>query len=371
MQISCTNCHQPYPQQGVPYRCPNCGGIYDYTTPFIYDTASIEPGLPGIYRYCHTFGFPQGLAPVSLGEGETPLVWAQAFGRQVAFKCDFLNPTGSFKDRGTAVLLGILRSRGVTLALEDSSGNAGASFAAYAARAGISARIFVPESASGYKRAQIEMYGAQLVAVPGPRSNATEAVLGVLSEPGNQAVYASHAYLPFNLPGYATLAYELVAQLGIAPGSILLPAGQGGLLLGASLGFQAMKNAGVIAQIPWIVGVQARACAPLWALATYGASGLAWVVEAPTLAEGICVRHPVRGDAVLQAVSASGGRFLAVDEDELLPGRAALAHLGLYVEPTSAVVWGALAQVINTLPEPVVVVLTGSGFKYADPLIFL
>jgi threonine synthase len=215
------------------------------------------------------------------------------------------------------------------------------------------------------------MYGAQLVAVPGPRSNATEAVLGVLSEPGNQAVYASHAYLPFNLPGYATLAYELVAQLGIAPGSILLPAGQGGLLLGASLGFQAMKNAGVIAQIPWIVGVQARACAPLWALATYGASGLAWVVEAPTLAEGICVRHPVRGDAVLQAVSASGGRFLAVDEDELLPGRAALAHLGLYVEPTSAVVWGALAQVINTLPEPVVVVLTGSGFKYADPLIFL
>jgi threonine synthase len=366
MQIQCTNCRQPYPSKGASHRCLNCGGIFDYSSPFTYDPASIEPELPGIWHYRHTFGFSQDLQPLSLGEGDTPLIWAPAFGRLVAFKCEFLNPTGSFKDRGSAALVGFLSSRQVKIALEDSSGNAGASFAAYAARAGLQARVFVPESASGPKRAQIEMYGADLVAVPGPRSNAAEAVLGVLDEPGNQAAYASHAYLPFNLPGYATLAYELVAQLGCAPGSVIVPTGQGGLLLGACRGFQALKNAGLIARLPQMIGVQARACAPLWALATYGPSGLSWVAEAPTLAEGIRVRFPVRGDAVLQAVATSDGGFLAVDEEEILPGRAALARLGLYVEPTAAVVWGALAQVCQRLPEPVVAVLTGSGFKYVD-----
>ncbi len=95
-------------------------------------------------------------------------------------------------------------------------------------------------------------------------------------------------------------------------------------------------------------------------------SGLAWVAEAPTLAEGIRVRLPVRGDAVLQAVAQSGGSFLAVDEEEIMPARDALARLGMYVEPTSAVVWGALAQVSRELPDPIVAVLTGSGFKASD-----
>ena len=350
----------------MPHCCQNCGGIFDYTSHFIYDAASIEPGLPGIWRYRQTFGFSQDLELLSLGEGDTPLIWGPAFGRQVAFKCEFLNPTGSFKDRGSATLVAFLRSRRVTVAVEDSSGNAGASFAAYAAQAGIQARVFVPDSTSGPKREQIEMYGADLVAVPGPRSTATDALLRVLNAPGNEAAYASHAYLPFNLAGYATLAYELVAQLGCAPGCVLLPTGQGGLLLGVSRGFQALTSAGVISHIPSIFGIQARACAPLWALVTYGAAGLGWVTEAPTLAEGIRVRIPVRGDAVLEAVAASGGDFLAVDEDEILPGRDALARLGLYVEPTSAVVWSALAQISQHLPEPVVVVLTGSGFKYVD-----
>lgn len=127
-----------------------------------------------------------------------------------------------------------------------------------------------------------------------------------------------------------------------------------------------MKDAGLIAHLPCMIGVQARACAPLWALAHYGPSGLAWVAEAPTLAEGIRVRLPVRGDAVLQAVAQSGGSFLAVDEEEIMPARDALARLGMYVEPTSAVVWGALAQVSQELPDPIVAVLTGSGFKASD-----
>jgi threonine synthase len=154
----------------VPYKCPHCGGIFDYGEPVSYDPAPVESSQPGVWRYRRSFGLPPEVEPVSLGEGGTPLVWAEAFGMPVAFKCEFQNPSGSFKDRGSAVIAGFLKSRGVTAAVEDSSGNAGASFAAYAARAGIQARIFVPDSASGPKKRQIEAYGAQVVRIMGPRS---------------------------------------------------------------------------------------------------------------------------------------------------------------------------------------------------------
>jgi threonine synthase len=320
----------------------------------------VEESLPGIWRFRHTFGLDEPAPVVSLGEGNTPLVWGEAAGHRVAFKLEYLNPTGSFKDRGSAVLASFVLSRGIDSALEDSSGNAGASFAAYAARAGLRARVFVPDSASGPKRAQIEAYGAELVRVMGPRSNAGEAARRA-AESGS--AYASHAYLPFNLPGYATLAYELVEQLGEAPGTVLIPAGQGGLLLGVARGFDALLQAGRTERLPVLCGVQARACAPLWAVFTYGAAGLPWISEGETLAEGIRISHPLRGDAVLQAVAKSQGAFLAVDEVEILLGRDELALQGFYVEPTSAVIWPALLQLPDGIPDPVVAVLTGSGFK--------
>jgi threonine synthase len=360
--IHCTNCHQSYPDEGTPYRCPRCGGLFDYATPLVYDPSQVDPEQPGIWRYRHALSLPEKAPVVSLGEGRTPLVWGQAFNMQVAFKCDYQNPSGSFKDRGSAALVSFLCSRGVSSAVEDSSGNAGASFAAYAARAGMKARVYVPDSASGPKRQQIEAYGAEVVSIPGRRSNAAEAVRRAAD---GGAVYAGHAYLPFNLPGYATAAYEIVEQLGSAPGTVIVPAGQGGFLLGMARGFDALLQAGAIDNIPVLVGVQARACAPLWALFSYGPAGLAWVTEGQTLAEGIRVSHPLRGDALLQTLAAHKGMLLAVGEEEILPGYEALAHLGIYVEPTSAVVWSALEQVTGRVPEPVVAVLTGSGLKWS------
>jgi threonine synthase len=297
-----------------------------------------------------------------LGEGATPLTWAKAFKREVAFKAEFLNPTGSFKDRGTAVLLAFLRSRGVNAAVEDSSGNAGASFAAYAARAGMKAAVYVPAAASGPKRRQIETYGAELHPIPGSRSDVSEAVLKA-ADAG--VAYASHAYLPFNLPGYATAAYEIYEQLGGAPSAVLTPAGQGGLFLGLYRGFDALKRAGLIPSAPHIVGVQARACAPLWVMASVGFSGMGFVTEGQTLAEGVRVRYPLRAGEIRQVVEAGQGSFVAVDEADILPGRDELAHRGLYVEPTSAIVWSALEQVHRKFPDPVVVMLTGSGYKSA------
>jgi threonine synthase len=356
MRIVCLNCGRPYPEEKTPHKCPICGGLYDYLDPLIY--GDVDPNKFGVWRYASSID--QNIPPVSLGEGDTPLLSANAFGRKVFFKCEYANPTGSFKDRGTTTLVSYLRSRGVTEAIEDSSGNAGASFAAYTARAGIKARVFVPEAASGPKRKQIEMYGAELVTVPGPRSRASEEVQ---KEADGGMVYASHAYMPFNIPGYATCAYEIFEQLGKVPGAVMVPAGQGGLLLGIGRGFQSLLIAGMIPRLPVIIGVQASVCAPLTALSRMGLIGLNFITEGTTLAEGVRVLDPLRANAVLKVSSESAGRFVAVDEEFILSGRDALAHLGFYVEPTSALVWQAIKETISDLSDPVVVILTGSGYK--------
>jgi threonine synthase len=333
-----------------------------------FDPAQVDPSQPGIWRYRHAFaGIPESFAGVSLGEGATPLVWSEAFGRQIAFKCEFLNPTGSFKDRGTSVITTFLKSRGVTAAVEDSSGNAGASFAAYAARARMKAGIYIPAAASGPKRQQIELYGAELHAIEGSRSDVTRALEQAIQPVSGmeQIAYASHAYLPVNIPGYATAAYEIFEQMGCAPSAVIVPAGQGGLLLGLYRGFNALRRAGLAASIPHIVGVQARACSPLWVLSTAGMSAFGFITEGQTLAEGVRVKSPLRAGTILQMVDSGHAEFVAVDEIDILRGRDELAKRGLYVEPTSAITWSALEQVYERLPDPVVLMLTGSGYKYS------
>ena len=356
MRLTCMDCGNPYPKQQTPYKCPRCGGMFDDLDPIRWQAA--DPQQAGIWRYGPTLG-PTAVR-VSLGEGNTPLVPAGAFGRQVFFKCEHLNPTGSFKDRGTATLVSFLVSRGVRQAVEDSSGNAGASFAAYAARAGIRASVFVPESAAGPKRMQIMKYGADLVLVPGTRSAATTAARKAAD---GGAVYASHACLPLNIAGYATCAYEICEGLGVGPRALILPAGQGGLLLGLGRGFRALRDAGVIHDLPVLIGVQAAACAPLVARSEIGFKRLNLMPESETVAEGVRVSEPVRADAVLEIVRESGGRFVAVPERRILPGRDALGRLGFHVEPTSALVWQAMEATLSDLPDPVVIVLTGSGYK--------
>lgn len=361
--IQCTNCRKPYPEEGVPFRCPSCGGIFDYASFPAYQPGLDDPTQPGIWRYRYALGLPVDAPQVSLGEGNTPLVFSAVAGKQVAFKCEHLNPSGSYKDRGAASLISFLVKRGVQAAIEDSSGNAGAAFAAYAAAAGLNARVYIPDSASGPKRKQIAAYGAEVVRILGTRLAVAEKVRQLAAA---GAVYASHAYLPFVLPGYATMAYEIVQQLGRAPGTILAPVGQGNMLLAVGRGFKSMLESGHIRQMPRLVGVQAQACAPLWAVASFGRAGLGWVTEGQTVAEGVRVRQPVRGDAVLQMVESTGGNFLAVEEEKILPGRDQLGRQGFYVEPTSALVWDALAQILPDAPEPVVAILTGHGLKSLD-----
>src|ERR1700736_2789174 len=171
---------------------------------------------------------------VTLGEGWTPLVSRVWGGRDVAFKLEYLAPTGSFKDRGTSVLMTYLHTHGVPGILEDSSGNAGASMAAYTAACGMSCRILVPADAPSRKLVQMSAMGATVIPVPGTRQDVAERAL---AEAG-QHFYASHNWQPFFLEGTKTLAFELWEQLGFrVPDNIVVPAGYGSNILGCAQGF--------------------------------------------------------------------------------------------------------------------------------------
>jgi threonine synthase len=323
----------------------------------------IDPGQRSIWRYARGLLIGAEHA-VSLGEGWTPLLPGQWHGAPVQYKLEFMMPTGSFKDRGTTVLVSYLKSRGVRRVLEDSSGNAGASLAAYAAAAGLACRILVPETASYPKIAQIAACGAEVVTIKGSRQDVAEAALAQSAE----IFYASHNWQPFFVEGTKTLAWELWEQGGFrAPDNLVVPLGYGSNVLGAERGFDELVRAGEITRRPRLFGVQAARCAPYAAAFRAGVEHLVAAEIAPTVAEGIATPRPTRVAEVLRAVRDTGGTIVAVEEAEIVAALAELARLGLYVEPTAAAAAAGLTRLLASgvvrPQEHTVLVLTGSGLK--------
>jgi threonine synthase len=274
-------------------------------------------------------------------------------------------PTGSFKDRGTAVMLNHLLEVGVGPIHEDSSGNAGSSIATYATAAGIPCRIFVPATAPRGKVVQIAASGAAVEAILGTRQAVTDAALAATGD----SFYASHNWQPFFIEGTKTLAYELWEQLGFAvPDNVLVPTGYGSNILGLERGFDELMRRGEIARMPRLFAVQAANCA---------AFAAAWCGDAafspqPTMADGIATAKPVRTAEVLAALRRARGGVVAVPEDAIAPALRRLGRLGLYVEPTSATVGAALSRLLadGTISpgETTVAVITGHGLKAADKI---
>jgi threonine synthase len=356
----CKQCGKKYPETGAPFQCA-CGGVFDWVDFPEFSASSIDQSQKGMWKYRAMFGLDEQDPMISLGEGGTRLVETEVNAHRVWLKLEYQNPTASYKDRGSAVLASFLASRGVHSVVEDSSGNAGASLAAYAARAGMKTRVFVPESASGPKRAQIESYGAELVPIPGPRAEAALAVRAAVSE---EQIYASHAFMPFGLSGIATISYELISDLdGEAPGTIVAPVGHGGLLYGVLIGFNALKKASVVKEAPYYVGVQAAGCAPVFTSYKNHEFTLREPQESDTIAEGVRVKSPVRGSAILREIDGQRGRIMQVAEPELIQAYESIAGRGFYVEPTAALPWAVLPELIGNVPEPIVILLTGAGFK--------
>jgi threonine synthase len=348
------------------WRCP-CGAPLDLTAAPPLDPERVDSDDTSIWRWAHTFGLvDERVWPrITLGEGGTPLVPLDANRPHLLAKLDFLMPTLSFKDRGAAVLVALAKSLRVSHLVADSSGNAGTATAAYAARAGLPVRVFVPADTSAGKVAQMRAHGATVESVAGTRQDAAAAAIAaVTADP--DAFYASHAWHPAFLEGTKTFAFEVWQQLGRrAPDDLVLPAGNGTLLLGAARGFAELEQAGLIPASPRLIAVQAAACAPLAQAWADGATEPRPVEALPTMAEGIAIAEPPRGRQILSAVASSGGRVLAVDEDAIAAAGTTLARSGAYVEPTAAATYAGV--VAHLAQEPgdrlVVFALCGAGLK--------
>lgn len=360
LQYRCQHCQQTEPAGRWLWRCSACGGPLELAGLSAFDSTAIDASVHSIWRYRAMLP-PVDEEAVFMGEGWTPLVKIALFGRQVHCKLEYFSPTGSYKDRGVAVMVGALKSLGVSEVMDDSSGNAGASLAAYAARAGLRARIFVPAHAAPAKKRQIAVYGAQLEEIPGPRAATTEAAHRAAAH----TPYASHAHSPYNLAGLQTIAWEVWEQLGRrAPAAMIFPMGQGTLFLGAYFGFRRLAEAGLIQRLPQLIGVQSEHCAPVYQAWQAGLEEVPAVEEGDTIAEGIRIQAPVRGKTLLRTLRETGGQVVVVSDAEIAAAQDRLARLGLYVEPTSAAAVAGLEQIAHRLPEgDVVLALTGSGLK--------
>lgn len=352
------------------WRCPRCGGPLELPSRIIRPLAwpLMAPlAAGGVWRYERWLRVRR---PISLGEPMTPIVRSAWAGVDAVWKVEGSLPSGSFKDRGSAVLVGWLAEHGVDRVVDDSSGNAGASLAAYCARAGIACEVHVPSTASPAKLRQLAAYGADVVLVPGPRSAASDSAQEAAA--GGRGVYASHLWSPLFLAGTATFAWEAWEQLGRAvPDAVIMPVGGGTLLLGAARGFAALRDTGLASRTPRIYGIQSTACEPLAAAFRSGGPEPADVTVVAGLAEGALVARPPRGAAILSAVRESGGTIASVDDAALVAARDGLARSGLYVEPTSALAPAGLAALVaDGLIRPgevVLAALTGSGLKTPLP----
>ncbi|MFE4170747.1 threonine synthase [Streptomyces sp. NPDC056909] len=371
------------PVDSYAWCCPVCRGPWDLAV----DTSpvalrSLPQRVNSLWRYEEAL--PLSAPVTSLGEGRTPLV---ALTPSVSAKLDFLMPTLSFKDRGAVMLAELARRLGPERVIADSSGNAGTAVAAYCARAGLPCTVYVPEATSPKKTEQIRAHGARLVRVPGDREATALAARAAADEPGT--FYASHVHNPYFLHGTKTYAYELWEDLGgRLPEAIVVPVGNGTLLLGAALAVAELYGHGLIAERPALIAVQAEAVSPLATAFHAGADDLpsasanagnaATVTAGPgntttatadcgntaaattTLAEGIAIPRPPRARQILRAVRESGGTFLTVTEDQLRAAQLDLAARGLFVESTGVACWAAVG---GWTDRSVVVPLCGAGAK--------
>jgi threonine synthase len=351
-----------YPLDAPRWRADDGGPLMITPLPGI-GRGEIDRAKRSLWRYAASFPIAVDV-PITMGEGMTPLIERPWRNGRAHFKLEWFAPTGSFKDRGAAVMISTLRQQGIDRVLEDSSGNGGAAIAAYAAAGGMRAKILVPAYTQPGKIVQMRAYGAEIELIPGTRQDTADAA----ERQAADIFYASHNWQALFLQGTKTLAYELWEDLGFrAPDNVIIPTGAGSNVLGCDIGFTELLRRGEIARLPRLFAVQPENCAPIHASFIAGVDHTIPVDTTPTIAEGTSIAKPIRTVEVLAAIRRSGGATVAVTEDEIIAAMRDLALTGVYAEPTSA---SAAAAVSNLLrdgliapDETTVVVLTGSGLK--------
>jgi len=328
------------------------------------DAALVDDGATGLTRYVPILPVDPDLF-ITLGAGGTPLVEGALAGRPVLFKLDSLLPTGSFKDRGAAVAVALLRSHGARRIVVDSSGNAAAAMSAYCAAHGIACVVYAPAYASPGKLVQSRAYGAEVHLIDGSRDDVARAAQAE-GEARDDAYYVSHNWSPVFAEGVKTWALEVWEQLGQrAPQRVFVPTGGGSALVGALRGFQATG------ELPRIVASQPAACAPLVEAFARGDDALVGVEPRETIAEGARIANPPRNRMLIDALRESHGGATAIEEPQLALALHELWRQGIYAEPTAALGAAAFVRAAHDgeeLSGTSVVLITGSGLKSSDTI---
>ena len=359
--FQCSECQRSYPIDPTRWQC-DCGSPLDLEFNPEFPTQTILKRGPSLWRYREAIPIKKDRSIVSMGEGLTPLEEMEFSSHRVRVKIDYLFPTGSYKDRGAAVLISKAREIGIQKVVEDSSGNAGAAIAAYCSRAKIGCDIYVPQATSSGKLVQIQTYGANLKKIEGSR----EKTARVTIEAAQKTYYASHCWNPFFLHGTKTFGFEIWEQMGWKPpDTLVLPIGHGTLLLGAYIGFRELREAGRVKKIPRLVGIQSAVCAPLFNGFIKGLDEAQSINKGETLAEGIAIAEPVRGKQILRAIRETDGEILAVTEREIEAALKEMGKRGHFIEPTSAATIAGLKKYLKRKKKKEVIVstLTGTGLK--------
>ena len=319
-----------------------------------------------IARYREHLPVGPSTPDVDLHEGSTPLVPSRNIGRALGlrnlyFKFEGLNPTGSFKDRGMVVAVAKALEAGSRVLMCASTGNTSASMAAYAARTGVRAIVVVPAGEIAMnKLSQALMYGAKVIALKGNFDHALQTVRDLAA---GYPIALMNSVNPHRIEGQKTAAFEVIESLGEAPDYLLVPVGNAGNITAYWKGFKEWQKAGLAQRLPRMAGAQAEGAAPI-------VNGQA-VDHPKTVASAIRIGNPASWEGATSARDESGGMIAAVSDTEIISAQIRLADSeGLFCEPASAAPLALLFRLVRegriARDATAVVVLTGSGLKDPD-----
>ena len=370
--------------------CPQCGNLLEVaieaprTDPRDLKRIWLErrmsndaPDVSGVWRFREFL--PDGYGPagiITLGEGNVPLVRGQKTAawtglRNLSFKHLGWNPTGSFKDLGMTAGMTEAKFIGATAVACASTGNTAASLAAYAARASVIGRVYLPAGqASANKLAQALDFGAELVEIEGSFDDA----LNVLLENADPSLYFLNSINPFRIEGQKTAMFELLEQLGWrVPDYLVVPGGNLGNSSAFGKAFIELKTYGFIEKAPRMIIVQASGANPLARMWNSGAPELEAVAKPETAATAIRIGNPRSWKKALQGVRFTGGKVMDVTDEEIGEAKSAIGHDGIGCEPASATTLAGLRKLIESgeidRDAEVVAILTGHALKDTDYIV--
>lgn len=373
-QFICISCGHNHDSTQYRTLCILCQGLLkaSYSRPLTTESPVLA-GKQGIAKYMPTLPIKNPHNIVTLGEGNTPIIQLPSMENKIGInqiyaKLEYMNPTGSFKDRGNAVQISVLKELGVKRFAEIGAGNTGHSLASYAVRAGITMEGFTSDFEKNSTKVKvIQQTGAQLHWIHGDRAATVRAMYLYCEE--TKTLNLTYHLNPYFIEGNKTIAYEIAEQMHPLPDNIVMTVGNGSQLLGLWWGFNEMIEDGRATKIPKLHGIQSTAFQPMVA-AFYNQN---WIpnTKDSTVAVGIRIPAPPRLQEVIEACKQSGGNFLAVPDNETIKWQQQLNNLeGIFVEPTTSVTPAGVAQMVQNEiihPEESILLILG-GFGFKEPL---